>query len=152
MFSKRSISSQENRESVCLTKKQRRSIKTLIESFVEKETPAKLKLSRESRQFDSHKKRKPSHYMSQSKGREHSLQGKLSDCCVSRRRKSVSINSDHQQQLINSLSAENKQLSEDIKLQKMMMVNAAETVKVVTSFYAQTFQEIFANGIDVSGL
>lgn len=34
----------------------------------------------------------------------------------------------------------------------MMVQNAAEVVKVITTFYAQAFREIFQRGIDISSL
>lgn len=55
--------------------------------------------------------------------------------------------------LISNLCQENVQLAGDIDLQRMMIENSAETVKVVSGFYAQTFSEILQQGgLDISSL
>ena len=62
--------------------------------------------------------------------------------------------SDRKQQrnIISDLCEENVRLAEDIELQKMLVENATDTVKVITAFYANTFHEIFQHGLDVSAL
>jgi len=54
--------------------------------------------------------------------------------------------------MLAKIKKQNLNLTSEIELQKMILGNTSEVIKVMTSFYRKAFREILSRGFDLSTL